>query len=226
MSEKEYRIYVRAVSPVHLSSGKADISLDAEIVHDDTGLPLFPAKRLRGLLYESAIEVVEMGELCGQAILNRQLVEDLFHHPGNSGTRLIMHDLALQGEDGSSYEQMHREWAWLQRRYPGLLTPADVLETYSSIRYQTEIDKETGTAAEHSLHNMRVLDEGQVFTGTLTLVLAEGREDFRPYEELLAVAMANLRTAGMKRNRGFGVLECSMEGQSGLLEAALAGEVK
>ena len=56
-------LYIKALSPLHLGSGQADVNVDAEVIHDDAGLPYFPAKRFKGLLYESALEVAEMSEL-------------------------------------------------------------------------------------------------------------------------------------------------------------------
>ena len=67
------------MSPIHLGSGAADVNLDADIIHDEFGLPYFPAKRFKGLLYESAVELEEMFELAGMP-LDETLVEDIFHH--------------------------------------------------------------------------------------------------------------------------------------------------
>ena len=50
-------ITVTVVSPLHLGAGTADINVDADIVHDEYGLPYFPGRRFKGLLYESAVEV-------------------------------------------------------------------------------------------------------------------------------------------------------------------------
>ena len=52
-----YTLRIEALSPLALTSGKADVTLDSTIVHDKYGIPLFPAKRLRGLLYLSLIHI-------------------------------------------------------------------------------------------------------------------------------------------------------------------------
>ena len=57
---KKYILTVEALSPVHLGAGKSDVIIDAETAHDEFGMPYFPAKRLKGLLYESALELAEM----------------------------------------------------------------------------------------------------------------------------------------------------------------------
>ena len=50
------------------------------------------------------------------------------------------------------------------------LSPLDVLEEYTTVRFQTEIDKESGTARDNSLHNMQAaLADDLVFCGEITL---------------------------------------------------------
>ena len=46
-----------------LISGQGDVNTDSTVVHDCYGIPFIPAKRVRGVLYESALEVAEMMEL-------------------------------------------------------------------------------------------------------------------------------------------------------------------
>ena len=59
----KFDVTIKVESSIHLGSGQADINIDSEIVHDAYGLPYFPAKRFKGLLYESAVEIYEMFEL-------------------------------------------------------------------------------------------------------------------------------------------------------------------
>ena len=58
----EIEVKIEVLSPIHLSSGQANVNVDAEVMHEANGLPYFPAKRFKGLLYESALEVTEMFE--------------------------------------------------------------------------------------------------------------------------------------------------------------------
>ena len=99
------------------------------------------------------------------------------------------------------------------------LSPLDVLEEYTTVRFQTEIDKESGTARDNSLHNMQAaLADDLVFCGEITLTGGEARH-------AEALACANLRTAGLKRNRGFGKIRCTLSGGEELLLAALGKDV-
>ena len=192
---------MQSLSPLHLGSGQADVNVDAEVIHDDTGLPYFPAKRFKGLLYESALEVAEMSELAGLNLLNKNEIDALFQHGCLGDTQLIVSNLYLE-----DYEQMHEDWNYLQEEFPALFQVTDVLEQYTSLRYQTKLDRETGTAADTSLHNMRVVDEGLSFEGQCCV-----QNGNRRALEILALALRNLSQSGLKRTRGFGRIACTME---------------
>lgn len=214
-------VTIKVLSPIHLGFGQGDVNLDAEVVHDTCGLPYFPAKRFKGLLYESALEVAEMSALSGSAWLSPEILEEIFHHSSESSVQLIVSDFHLWPT--AEYEKLQSEWQSLMGRYPALLRPADVLAEYTSIRYQTRLEK--GTAKRGSLHNMRVVNAGISFFGTLHLM--GGTE---AHLQALALALRNLSAAGMKRNRGFGRIACAMRLEDGrteqaLIEAALKEEV-
>ncbi|MEX5285598.1 RAMP superfamily CRISPR-associated protein [Selenomonas sputigena] len=199
----EFALEIRAESPLHLGSGRADVNVDAEIVHDRAGLPYFPGKRLKGLIYESALEVLEMSEASGLQLFTEEELRELFQHGMETATQIILPNLYI--EQGSAYRKMEKDWLYLEDRYPDLVSAEDVLSLYTSLRYQTKIDSETGTAAETSLRNIRVADEGLVFRGTVRL-----KEGTKKKLTILALALRNLSHAGMKRNRGFGRISCMM----------------
>ena len=199
----EFTLEVAALSPLHLGSGRADVNVDAEVVHDRAGLPYFPGKRLKGLIYESALEVLEMSELAGLNLFTEEEMEELFQHNVQSDTQLTIPNLHLASEEAA--RQMEEDWLYLQQHYPELVSAQDVLSLYTSLRYQTMIDRETGTAAETSLRNIRVVDEGLTFCGTVRL-----KGGTRKKLTILALALHNLSQAGMKRNRGFGRISCAM----------------
>ncbi len=207
----ELAVRVKALSPITLSSGQADVNKDTEVVHDRFGLPYFPAKRLKGLLYESALEVKEMAETAGMNFIKQETIDELFRHGIENGVQLVAEDLHLP-----DYENMTDDLEYLQEQYPKFIRPEDVLQEFTSIRYQTAINGETGTALRTSLRNLRVVDEDIVFTGTW-----EVRNGKPEHLEVLALAMQNLSSAGGKRNRGFGRIECKMTDQEKLVEQAL-----
>ena len=196
----EFDVLIENISPMHLGSGQADVNVDADVVHDENGLPYFPGKRLKGLLYESGIEVLEMLSSCGSDFYSKEAWDELFNHGVESECHLIIPNINLEG-----YENISREWGALISTFPGMFQPVDVLGSYTTIRYQTRIDSATGVAADTSLHNMRVVDAHQRFMGRIKF--SGGKLE---HLELLALAFQNLQQSGLKRNRGFGEIKCTI----------------
>lgn len=195
---KGYELKIETLSPLHLGGGKADVIIDAEVVHDEYGMPYFPAKRLKGLLYESALE---MAEISSEAWFTIAQLKALFGQGEDGESGFVLENLYLP-----EYEELRAGWKYLSENYQGLFTHKDVLETYTELRYQTKIDKKTGTADEGSLHNMRLVDVGTVFVGNLKLFVDDAIN-----EKILKLAVKNLRFVGAKRNRGCGNVRCSIQ---------------
>lgn len=186
------------LSAMHLGSGKADVLVDAEIVRDKYGLPYFPARRLKGLLYESAME---MAEISNETWFTLEEVDMVFGHKGAEAAGFILENLYLQ-----DYEKLINEWEYLQHHYPMFFNANTLLDSYTQLRYQTSLDEETGIALDGSLHNIRVLDPGNHFIGKMIIT---GNESLT--EKIFAKAVPNLRYVGAKRNRGFGKVKCSLK---------------
>lgn len=197
-------VFIEVLSPLHLGVGEADVNYDAGVVHEACGLPYFPAKRFRGLLYESALEIVEMGELCRKAWISRDELDACFGRKAGSEGQVIFSDLHYKPKEGESYDQVKKDLEGLESQYGKLISPQDVLRTFLELRVQTSIDQETGTAKDGSLRNMYCLHAGIAFEGTIT-ISAGGEVS---YEKVLTLAAQNLHAAGGKRSRGFGRIQC------------------
>ena len=195
---KSLQVEVKLLSPLQLGSGKADVILDSEAVHDRYGLPYFPGKRFKGLLYESAIEMVEINK---GAWFTAEEVDALFGHGSTDEVVMRIDNLTL-----NNYEKMQTQLKYLQESFPGLFDKDALWESYTSVRYQTAIDK-NGIADEGSLHNLRVVDvdANLKFTGSICLL-----QDVPKAQEILKKALMNLRYAGAKRNRGCGHIRCRL----------------
>lgn len=197
---KKMQVEVTLLSPLELGSGKADVVLDSEAVHDKYGMPFFPGKRFKGLLYESALELVEIS---GGAWFTEAEVKALFGHGSSDTVALRIDNLTL-----TDYEKKQEQWQYLQESFAELFDKDSLWESYTSIRYQTAID-ENGIADEGSLRNLRVVDAGLKFTGSISLL-----QDVPKAQEILAKALLNLRYAGAKRNRGCGRIRCRLMDES------------
>ena len=193
---KSLQVEVTLLSPLQLGSGKADVILDSEAVHDRYGLPYFPGKRFKGLLYESALELAEMSN---GAWFTAEDVDALFGHGSSDMVVMRIDNLTL-----NDYEKKQEQWKYLQKSFPELFDKDALWESYTSVRYQTAID-ENGIADEGSLHNLRVVDAGLKFTGSICLL-----QDVPKAQEILKKALMNLRYAGAKRNRGCGHIRCRL----------------
>lgn len=183
-------------SPLHLGDGKADVVIDAELARDRYGIPYVPAKRLKGMLYESAIE---MAEISDEEWFTIEDVEKAFGHSSVESAKFIINNLHIP-----NYEQSIDGWEYLQNKYSSVFNDVSVLEAYTDIRYQTSID-EDGLTKDGSLRNIRVVNAGETFSGEIVIL-----EDDETVENILQYAVKNLRYIGVKRNRGFGHVECKM----------------
>lgn len=205
-----YDMTIELLSPLHLGSGQGDVNLDTDVCHDEYGLPYFPAKRLKGLLYESALEVAEMAAL-SDGFLEAKTVGELFGHTADSQVQITVHDFFLP-----DYAAIQEYWRNMAQRWPHIFRAETVLATYSALRFHTSIDPATGLAADSSLHNMRVVNEGLMFQGQIML------ENSAPaHQKALLLAVANLRRAGLKRNRGLGQIKCRLTNAAFTLAEAM-----
>ena len=150
-----YTLTIKLLSPTMLMSGQGDVNTDSTIVHDRYGIPFIPAKRVRGVLYESAIEVAEMMYAAGLNTFTIDDVKVLFNRleGAEDNPRLSISNLTI-----ADYDVVASELAALEEQYPAVFTKERVLEEYTSMRYYTSIDQVTGTALAGTLLNSRVLN--------------------------------------------------------------------
>ena len=205
-----YTLTIKLLSPTMLMSGQGDVNTDSTIVHDRYGIPFIPAKRVRGVLYESALEVAEMMKAAGMGTFTIDDVKSLFNRleSAEDNPRMSISNLKI-----ADYDVVASELASLEEKHPTVFTKERVLEEYTSMRYYTSIDKETGSTVEGTLHNSRVLNRGLTFIGKIDVVDMTDTEGF-----ILSCAVRNLTGIGGKRNRGFGQVECTIDDKAFDLE--------
>lgn len=197
---KTFEIKINVKSPLQLGYGRADVIVDSDVVHDKYGMPYFPAKRFKGLLYESALELAEMSN---GKWFKKEDIDKLFGQGEDGISQLRINNFYLKNL--KEYNKLCTDWQYLNDKYRGFFTPQSVLNLYTDIRYQTTIEKETGTTKDGSLHNMRVIDAGTSFWGEIVLF-----EENEVNCKILTLALKNLRFAGAKRNRGCGRIVCEL----------------
>jgi len=172
--------------------------VDREIEHDADGFPFLRGKTLKGLLAESAENVVFALEGDGEE------AQTLPWHIAKK---------AIFGTEGAGVKErgsLHVGDA----RLPGTLRAAeglskeDVLYSLTGIRRQTSIN-EHGAPDHATLRSMRVLLPGVVLESPISF---DGKhEPTEAQKQLLAAAVLDLRRAGTGRNRGRGWLQAELD---------------
>lgn len=198
-----------------LMSGQGDVNTDSTIIHDWYGIPYIPAKRVRGVLYESALEVAEMMELSKLDAFTIEDVNILFNRSTDDQLVEDNPKLAISNLTIADYDTVANDIAALQsdKNLNKIFTKDRILGEYTSMRYYTSIVKNSGTAREGTLHNSRVLNRNLEFKGHITI------DDMTDTERLiLSCAVRNLTGIGGKRNRGFGRIECTIDDKAFDLE--------
>lgn len=171
--------------------GYGDI-IDNDAVYDDNGIPFIPAKRIKGLLRDSLKELKDTA-----AGINSSHIDGIFGIKGSDKPAPVYFSNLYP----LNYASI-KEWAeyYVKEKY---ISPEEIRSQYTNIRTQTKLN-EKGTAEEHSLRTIRVLDKGLVFEGEIS---AECREI---EVKLLSLAAANLKMLGTKRNRGYGRIKAEI----------------
>ncbi len=180
-------------------------TIDNDIVFDYLGLPYIPAKRIKGSLRESALEVAEIFELSGINNKTSGYIKELFGRVGNMRSGPL--------EFSNCYLEnysINRQWLeWLIYSEGNLFSKELILKTFTSIKQHTAIEKngeKKGVAKEPSLRTSRVLKKDNVFFGKLIFL----HEIDHEIVQFLVYSVMNLRYIGTNRNRGLGFVECRL----------------
>ncbi len=226
---KNYGLCVRLLSRAVIASAEGYGALiDTDIVFDEVGLPYIPARRIKGCLRDSAIEVLDMlfeAKIEGFLDLTIErsdkfrykLVNEVFGVPGmDTPSKVSLTNLHIR-----EYPLIKQ---WLEylteaRDSKDLISRDSITAFYTDTTKSTAIDKDTGTAKETSLRTTRSVKAGLEFCGEIKMATCTAA-----HERLLCLAAANLRSMGSMRTRGFGRVRCEIEGlDSNLILKQLEG---
>lgn len=180
--------------------------IDSDIIFDDYGLPLFPGKRFKGLLRESAVEVLEMfqqTELAG--VFSADIEEIVFGSPTTPA------GIRVDNLYFTDYKDIVNCLQSIKKEYKHFFSKESVMNAFTDIRQQTAINQE-GYAKENSLRTIRILKANHNFYGNIKIIYTEKQQEIAA---LLALACRNLKRAGSGRNRGWGTVRCSLLTEDG-----------
>jgi CRISPR/Cas system CSM-associated protein Csm3 (group 7 of RAMP superfamily) len=194
-------IHIILKSATTFGSGDGVTGLvDREIEHDSHGFPYLRGKTLKGLLAESAENILFAMQVREQDGTNPwfQAKTKLFGLPGRGDKE----------ERGSLHVGDAQLPANLRSRILSSgLSKNDILYSLTGIRRQTAINP-NGAPDNASLRSMRVLLPGVILEAPIDF---DGEEPDDTQLQLLAAAVLDLRHGGTGRNRGRGWLEVRLE---------------
>lgn len=171
--------------------------VDREIEHDREGFPFLRGKTLKGLLAESAENVVF-------ALKDAQVWRDAKNALFGQGGAGLKERGILHVGDAQFPAALRAEVSKAIGKKE--LTPEDVLFSLTGIRRQTSIN-EHGAPDHATLRSMRVLLPGVALEASLSF----DREPEDAELQLLTAAVLDLRHAGTGRNRGRGWIQVELD---------------
>lgn len=196
MTPNKIIITLKSASTFGSGDGVAGL-VDREIEHDQYGFPFLRGKTLKGLLAESAENIVFA---LGNDKLWRDAKDHLFGLPGRgSNERGTLHTGDAQLSESLRTEIEKAKWS-----------KEDVLYSLTGIRRQTAIN-ENGAPDHASLRSMRVLLPKVVLEAKITF---DGNEPSPIELQLLAASVLDFRHAGTGRNRGRGWLTAELDNEA------------
>ncbi len=179
--------------------------VDAEVQHDEYGLPYLGGRTLKGLL---AMECANLLYALKQDSTDGRwwkAAKTLFGVPGSTLAEtgaLIIGDACLPVKLRQAVEAEIRT---------NRLTPVQVLSSLTTIRQQTANSTTTGAPLDQSLRAIRVIVRETSFLAALCFRGEIGEDEL----SLLAACVAALRRLGTGRNRGRGEVEAWLVDETG-----------
>jgi hypothetical protein len=172
--------------------------VDAEVQHDDLGMPYFGARALKGVLAQECADLLYALGQKSEKDRWWQAAAMLFGRPGSSNDdagALIVGDAQLP-------PKLRQAIAYAVIKTQGI-SRSQVLASLTTVRKQTANSVETGAPMDQTLRAMRVVLRGTEFIAPLRFRTAVSEDALA----LLAACVASLRRLGMGRNRGRGEVE-------------------
>lgn len=187
------KIQIELRSDSCLSSGEVyNSSIDTEVCYDEYGLPFIPAKRIKGCLRESALELADF-DLPDFEELHIG-VDDIFGKAGKQEAVFSLQNARLNNYTGYLAELKSCD----KKEYTNQQA---VLNQFTYIRQQTSINNVTGTAEETTLRSIRVMNKGLVFEARIEIP--------DKYDKLFEKICKNVKFMGLNRTRGMGEVRLS-----------------
>lgn len=173
-------------------------TVDVDVQADAAGLPYFSGRTLKGVLRREAAWYVAHLPSSKQAKFEHALTT-LFGE-GDTGTEHRSNYEALRFGTAKFSDDIYKAIAEEN------LSNRDVFNAITSTRSMTSIDRETGTAQEGTLRQVRIIRKGYALFAPIFV----NRTLDKVEKQLLETAIQLLRHLGMMRSRGKGEVTCQL----------------
>lgn len=197
--EKLSFLQIELLSDATFSRGEGTAGIvDTEVEHDEIGMPFIGGKTVRGLLRDSWFSMSQHFQDLAEAaefVLGKSQAVD-------ESCRLRIGDAVLPETIRNAVQKAVREEQRLQ--------PEALLNGFTSIRYQTAENRETGAPERTTLRSSRVVLCGFAFKAHLSWL--NGYEPTSADIRLLALCALATRQGGLLRNRGRGHIRLTLDG--------------
>lgn len=180
---------IRTRSYLSVASGDSAGIIDVDLEQDEWGIPYIPARRIKGVLRESALEVCEILDI------HPAIMTNIFGMRGENDGKFYISNFYVSG-----YEDIRNLLLEVNKSHQlqDVLSQRYISQCYTELRFQTAIN-ENGVAQDHSLRVTRVVKPYMEFYGHVNSSSLSAAE-----RALIYLGVKNLRRMGLKRNRGFG----------------------
>jgi CRISPR-associated protein Csx10 len=206
MVKYQIKITLKSDTLVGLGEGYGTI-IDTDIVIDDVGLPYIPAKRIKGIMLESAEELNEMLKVFDKRIN----INELFGISGEKEGVLHLSNFFIE-----EYENV-KTWLRYYIEKSILVNKQNITDQMTSLKYSTAINSKKGLADEHSLRTERVINKGNIFLADVDLPIE--------YENSMSLICQNIRRIGTKRTRGLGEINAVLMKDEKLLNYNVISQI-
>ena len=216
MSIYELQLRIKLLSDTTFGRGDGVAGLvDQEVEYDFYGFPYLRGRTLKGLLSEECDNLIIL------------LKEEVFRHWKDVRNKLfgvsgsVIDTISIMHVGDACIPDKLREAVGNQiekerEQDKPALTPTDILDSLTTIRRQTAINANNGTADIGSLRSARVVMRDRPNAQpSFTACLFFDEEPTPDMKAILAVGVLGLRHIGNGRNRGRGHVQCSLCDASG-----------
>lgn len=207
---KELKFEIKLLSPTLLSNGEPVGLYDDSFIQDRYRLPVFPAKRLKGLLRESCTELLEWSD--------NQRVKDIIDYTfGKVGGSNDTTSSKIRVFDGNVVNR--EDWIEIVEEMEFNSEILEVVDSFFSFNIaQTQIEND-GIAKKGSLREFKLLVPKEEAKFKTKISFNEGLTD--DLIKLIKIGLKNIRRIGTGRNRGWGKVNIVFEDEDRLEDCDL-----